>query len=402
MSLFKMQKNILGVDLGSSSIKIVELKKNEKGNEIDLVTYGLAKFQASNIKKNYSLEQERMAVILGKLCKEAKVTAVNAIASLPPFFVFTSIISLPEMAKEDIDSAVQWEAKKVIPLPLEQIELKWKIINIKGDKNVMREHNKFSGDMGVLKQSKNNSGEERESEDEENGANVMGEKVKEKEKYQILLTGAAKKIVQKYMYIFKKVGLNLYSLETESFALSRSLLDEKSNSVAMIVDIGALNTNISIIKFGVPFLNKSIDVGAVTISKIIANSLNINLERAEQFQYDIGVSLGKNQEKNEAIPKIIEDSLSPIINEIKYSFNLYEEYKNSILSPEDRIEKIVLSGGGAVIPNLSDYLSDLLNIKVYIGNPWGKIKHHKDLDMVLEELGHNFPVAVGLGMRDLM
>ncbi|MFH1192385.1 MAG: pilus assembly protein PilM [bacterium] len=397
-----MQKNILGVDLGSSSIKIVELKKNEKGNEIDLVTYGLAKFQASNIKKNYSLEQERMAVILGKLCKEAKVTAVNAIASLPPFFVFTSIISLPEMAKEDIDSAVQWEAKKVIPLPLEQIELKWKIINIKGDKNVMREHNKFSGDMGVLKQSKNNSGEERESEDEENGANVMGEKVKEKEKYQILLTGAAKKIVQKYMYIFKKVGLNLYSLETESFALSRSLLDEKSNSVAMIVDIGALNTNISIIKFGVPFLNKSIDVGAVTISKIIANSLNINLERAEQFQYDIGVSLGKNQEKNEAIPKIIEDSLSPIINEIKYSFNLYEEYKNSILSPEDRIEKIVLSGGGAVIPNLSDYLSDLLNIKVYIGNPWGKIKHHKDLDMVLEELGHNFPVAVGLGMRDLM
>lgn len=404
MGLFKTQKNILGVDLGSSSIKIVELKKSEKSNEIELATYGLAKFKATNIKKDSSLEQERMAAILGRLCKEAKVTAVNAIASLPPFFVFTSIISLPEMAKEDIDSAVQWEAKKVIPLPLDQIELKWKIINIKGDKNVMREHkgSEVSGDRGALKQSKNNSREERELEDEENGADVMGKKGKEKEKYQILLMGAAKKIVQKYMYIFKKVGLNLYSLETESFSLSRSLLDEKSNSVAMIVDIGALNTNISIIKFGVPFLNKSIDVGAVTISKIIASSLNINLERAEQFQYDIGVSIGENQEKNEAIPKIIEDSLSPIINEIKYSFNLYEEYKNSILSPEDRIEKIVLSGGGAVIPNLADYLADLLNIKVYIGNPWGRIKHHKDLDMVLEEIGPNFPVAVGLGMRDLM
>lgn len=362
MSLFKSQKHILGVDLGASSIKVVELIGAGKG--IELGTYGFAKFKADDIKKDSVFEQQKVAAIFKRICKEARVSAVNAIASLPPFFVFTSIINLPEMPGKDIEAAVKWEAKKVIPLPLDQIELKWKIINI-------------GGQAGVMDKS--------------------DPKEKQK-KMQILLTGAAKKIVQRYMNIFKEAGINLYSLETESFALSRSLLNEKENSVAMVVDIGALNTNIAVIKSGIPFLNKSIDIGAVTISKLIANSLNINLERAEQFQYDIGVSMTNSEE---AIPKIIEESLATIVNEIKYSFNLYEEYKGSILSPGDKIEKIVLCGGGVIIPNLPQYLSNLLNIKVYIGDPWTKIHYNEDLKLVLQEIGPNFPVAVGLAMRDL-
>ncbi|MFH0856729.1 MAG: type IV pilus assembly protein PilM [bacterium] len=366
MSLFKSQKHILGVDLGVSSIKVVELAQANKGAE--LVTYGFAKFRADDIKKDSALEQEKIAAILKKICKEAKVSAVNAIASLPPFFVFTSIINLPQMLSQDIEAAVKWEAKKVIPLPLDQIELKWKAINI----------NQCQG---------------KDSEKNENN-----QKEKQGKKMQILLTGAAKKIVQRYMNIFKTAGLNLYSLETESFALSRSLLNEKENSVAMVVDIGALNTNIAIIKSGIPFLNKSIDVGALTISKSIANSLNINIERAEQFQYDIGITINN---KDQAIPKIIEESLAAIVNEIKYSFNLYEEYKGTILSPDDRIEKIVLCGGGVIIPNLAEYLSGLLNIKVYIGDPWDKVKYNEELKLILQEIGPNFPVAVWLAMRDL-
>lgn len=382
--------------MGSSSIKVVELARGEKG--IELGTYGYAKFKVGDIKKDSAMEQERSVAILKEICKQAKTKSINAIASLPPFFVFSSIISVPKMQDKDMESAVKWEAKKVIPLPLEQIELKWKVINMKGHtcdeaqkaKDKKGEDNK----EGKNKEFKTENGDKKEEE-------KKGEKSAESgKKMQLLLTGAAKKIVQRYMAIFKKAGLNLYSLETESFALSRSLLNKDDKSVAMIVDIGALNTNISIIKSGIPFLNRSVDVGSFTITKIIANSMNISLERADQFQYDIGVAL-ENKSGAEGVPKLIEEAMSAVINEIKYSFNLYEEYKNFILDPKDKIEKIVLCGGGAMIPNLSLYLENLLFIKTYIGATWDKVAHNADLELILEEIGPNFPVAVGLAMRDL-
>lgn len=391
MSFFKPQKRILGVDLGSSSIKLVELVKTEKG--VELGTYGYAKFKAGDIKKDSALEQERSVVVLRNICKKANIRSINAIASIPPFFVFSSIISIPKMQDKDIESAVKWEAKKVIPLPLEQIELKWKIINIKNDVN----------EDGLKKEVLDNKNQPKEEDNREYINHPQRQSGKNsgqsEKKMQLLLTGAAKKIVQRYMEIFKRAGLNLYSLETESFALGRSLLNKEDNSVVMVVDVGALNTNISLIKAGIPFLNRSVDVGAFTISKIIANSMNISVERAEQFQNDIGISVNNNNK--ETIPKIIEESLLTVLNEIKYCFNLYEDYKRSILDPTDRIEKVVLCGGGAMIPNFPEYLSNLLNIKVYIGDPWVKVQYHEDLKLVLEEIGPNFSVAIGLAMRDL-
>ncbi|MFH0854193.1 MAG: pilus assembly protein PilM [bacterium] len=385
MSLFKSQKRILGVDLGPSSIKIVELIRTEKG--IELGTYGYAKLKFGDIKKDSALEQEKLAALLQKICKEAKIKTTNTIASLPPFFVFSAIISIPQMQDKDIEAAVKWEAKKVIPLPLEQIELNWKIINMKGDIN-KTEKKRFD----LEKDEKNKI--ERDDNGKANKLSSRGG-----DKIQLLLTGAAKKIVNRYMEIFKRSGLNLYRLETESFALSRSLLNKGDKMISMIVDIGALNTNISIIKFGIPFLIRSVDIGAFTITKIIANSMNISIERAEQFQYDIGI--GSNDNNGDAVPKIIEESFSAVINEIKYSFNLYEEYKHSILEQKDKIEKIVLCGGGAMMPNLTGYLSNLLDIKVYIGNPWDRVQYNQDLKLVLDEIGPNFSVAIGLAMRDL-
>jgi len=400
MSIFdilkiKSQKSYLGVDLGSSSIKIVELCQCDKG--IELKTYGSAKLRVDDIKKDPVGQQEKFAAVLSKLCADSKITSRNAIASLPPFFVFSSITSLPQMSKEDMDSAVRWEAKKVIPLSIEQIELKWRIINIKSSEQEAEEGRTEQENMSEAA----NSDKKTEKPIATSQVKQENKKKKDNKKVQILLTGAAKKLIHRYMYVFKRAGLNLRSLETESFALSRTLSSERDKSVIMIVDIGALNTNIAIVKLGIPFLNKSIDIGSVTISKIISNSLNINMERAEQFQYDIGVNL-EHERDNVNIPKIVEDALSSIINEIKYSFNLYEEYKSSILDPNDKIEKIILCGGGSMIPNLSEYLSKLLNVKVYIGDPWAKLRYPDDLKMVLQEIGPNFAVAIGLAMRNLV
>jgi type IV pilus assembly protein PilM len=107
-----------------------------------------------------------------------------------------------------------------------------------------------------------------------------------------LLTAAPKNLVKRYIEIFTAAEIQIVSLETEAFALERALIGLDKSSV-MIVDMGALATDISVIQEGIPLLNRSIDVGGDTITKAIANSLNINIERAEQFKRDFGLSVSE-------------------------------------------------------------------------------------------------------------
>jgi len=252
---------------------------------------------------------------------------------------------LPVMSKKELDSAIRWEAKKFVPLPIEDVILDWRIID-------------------------------------------KIEVTKKKKSYRILLTAAARGLVQRYVNIFKKADLQLLSLETEAFALTRSLLG-KSQTTTMIIDTSAVTTDIIVIEKGVPSLNRSIDVGGITITRAIANSLNVSFNRAEQFKRDIGMS-GSSK-----IPEVISAILKPVVDEMNYSRKLYEDQSGKT------IEQVILSGGSAYLPNLTHYFSKALNIKVLIGDPWSRISYPEELKPALYEVAPRFAVAIGLGLRGL-
>src|SRR3989339_651035 len=121
--------------------------------------------------------------------------------------------------------------------------------------------------------------------------------------------------------IYKKAKINLMSLETETFSLIRSLIGNDKSTI-MMVEIGANTTDVSIVDNGIPMLNRSIDIGGMTITKAIAKNLNISLEKAEQFKYDLGISSMNSD--IDVVPKTIIDTIEPIINEIKYAVNLFQ------------------------------------------------------------------------------
>jgi len=349
---FFSTNSYLGIDIGSTSIKIVELKK-ERG-ELRLLTYGFSENISDLTRDDGRENAEYLAKIINKICAEAGALSRNAVAALPTFSVFSSIINLPNINQKEISSAVHWEAKKVIPLPLEEMVLDWKTIS--------------------------------------NPSTDEGEKNK-KNNINVLLTGAPKTLVKKYISIFKEAQINLLSLETETFSLIRSLLGNDKTTV-MLVEIGANTTDISIINRSIPILNRSMDIGGFTITKAISNNLNIGIKRAEQFKYDLGItSMGLD---NEVVPQTIIDTISPVINEIKYMLNLYQNKNNK------RIEKIVLSGGSSLLPNFINYLSKVLDVNVIIGDPWSRISCPADLKPVLSEIGPMYSVAVGLAMREIL
>lgn len=397
MGIFSSDKSYLGVDLGAVSTKVVELR-NEKGRP-RLVTYGFIEEAVDLVRSEAPEVKEKIIGFLKEICKRAHTKTVKVIAALPTFSVFSSIVSLPKVAKKDLPATIRWEAKKVIPLPLEEMILDWKILP---------EGNDSLKSKKLFGQGK-----------EEETNKVI--RTKDGSKYlKVLLTGAPKDLVKKFIEVFRQANLQLISLETESFALVRSLVGNDRSTI-MLIDFGGVTTNISVIDNGIPVLNRSLEVGGSTITRAIADSLNINLVRAEQFKRDVGISLGETGQSE--VPQTIESSLAPIINEVKYCFSLYQsqppaaESNNFIKAEKDfnnnqpvnlnstlftgRIEKIILTGGSALLPHLTEYLSKLLAIKVYLGDPWARLIYPVELKPVLEEIGPRFSVALGLAMRDI-
>ena len=355
MSLFSSNKIFIGIDIGNAGIKLVELKK-EKGT-LRLLSYGFTENVNSLVKKggwtkdNASVDYA--AQVINLLCKKINIIGKDVITSLPNFSVFSSVIKLSNVKKKDIEAAVHWEAKKVIPLKLEEMVLDWKEISKVEDGN----------------------------QNKENYINI-------------LLTGAPKILVNKYIDIFKQTKVNLISLETEIFSLIRSLLGN-DKTPSMIVEIGATTTNISAVVQGMPTINRSIDVGGLTITKAICNDLGVDEEKAEQLKFDLGIaSMDPNDINNNNIPKTIINSIAPIVNEIKYVLNLFEN-KN-----KTKIKKIILSGGSSLLGNLSDYLTKTFDINVVVGDPWARVSYPLDLEPILSVVGPRLSVAIGLAMRN--
>ncbi len=350
MALFSPSNDnaFLGVDIGDSSLKMVELKK--KGKRVFLSNYAFSE----NVKKvNFTKLEDAsyLAKAVIKLKEKSNIKAKKVTASLPTFAVFSSIINLSGVDQAGLKRAVEDEAKKLIPLPLEEMILDWKII----------------------------PKTEKEKEEKKTGTKVF-------------LTGSPKKLVKKYLEIFKKAKLELVGLETETFSLVRSLLGNDPTNT-LIVEIGANSTDLTVVKNSIPVLNRSLEVCGTSVTNALSEKLEIDFLEAEQFKMDLQATL--SDKTQEELPQLIIETMSPIIQEIEYMKDFFESKKG------EKIEKIVLSGSGSLLLNFDQYLSNRLDIQVIVGDPFSRLYYPKEIKELLNQVGPKLAVATGLAMRNI-
>jgi len=156
--------------------------------------------------------------------------------------------------------------------------------------------------------------------------------------------------------------------------------------------MGASTSSITIVSKGIPVVSRSLELGGQSITKAISSALNVNLDRAEQFKQDL--SLDAETSEN-SLPQTVEKSFAPILNEIRYTFNLYNE------NNPNKIEKIILTGGTSLLGHLTGYLANTFNVNVYIGDPFSRVIFPTDLKPVLDRIGARFAVSIGLAMREI-
>ena len=349
MALFSSNNDnlFLGIDIGDSSLKMVELRK--KGKKIFLSNYAFSE-NVTDVNFTKVADVNYLAQAILKVKAEAGIKAQRVTASLPTFSVFSSIINLPTVDRKNMDKIVADEAKKVIPLPLEEMILDWKIVPHKA------------------------------GEDGKNGSRVF-------------LTGSPKKLVRRYIEIFRLAKLELASLETETFSLVRSLMANDPSTV-MIVEIGANSTDLSVVQDSIPVLNRSLEVCGSTVTQALADKLGLSFIQAEQFKLDLSASLSDGSQ--DELPQLIIKTLGPVIHEIEYMREFFE--KNGA---NNKIEKIILSGGGALLLNLADYLSKHLNLQVIIGDPFSRVSYPLEMQAIINEVGSKLAVAAGLALREI-
>lgn len=359
MSFFGKSKKggTLGVDIGANSIKLVELVADR--GRAKLMTYGYAELPVST-DGSVLLDQPKQAgELLADVCKKAGCHGTIAMAALPTSNIFSTILSLPTVKdKKLLKPMIDAEVTKMSPLPLSEMITYSTFLDGEGKKE---------------------------------------EKTDKEKNVRVLVTGAAKTLVQKYIEIFKIAKLQLQALDTESFALIRSLIGKDKNAI-MLIDLGAKRTNMTIVEKGIPFVSRSVNLGGDSITARIAGSMNVTPEQAEQMKRDFSALSQQDSSLKDGLPQLLEPILQPLVNEIRYAFQLHASME---LTELKKVEKIILTGGSSHLPRVPEYLSETLNMNVYRGDPWARVVYPQDLSVVLEEIGPRMSVAVGLAMRDI-
>lgn len=338
---------LVGLDIGSTTIKVVELEQNGRNSKLTAV--GLSAAPPKGLSSEASFDQLALSDAIKKTCADAKISVKTVNVALPESLIFTRVIEMPVLSEKELASAIRWEAEQYVPLPLSKVIL---------DYQVMQSMQGTGGRMHVF------------------------------------LVAAPKTLVAKYQKVIADAGLILSSIETEVAALNRALVtDSATVPVTLVVSIGAERTNVFVSKGANILLAYVIPTGGKALTRAIAADLNIDPTQAEEYKKTYGL-------EKDVLSGKIGNTVKPVLDnltmELKRAMSFYQT-KNVQAEP---IRLVVLVGGSAKLPGLVVYLAGNLGVEMQIGDPWQKVSDRQKLtnlpyDPII------FTQAVGLALKPI-
>jgi type IV pilus assembly protein PilM len=357
-NLFK-SKSKLGIDIGTSSIKVVELSQD--AGRWKLENYGMYELRgaggASDTAKTVmDLDDDRIVAAITDILKTSGMKSREAVASISSFATFATVIQMPYVNEEDLAKTIPFEARKYVPVPLDQVVLDWSIV---GTVPVVQP-NLPAGEAG------------------QTGVTV-----------EVFLAAVPKDETARYQRILKAAGVNLVALELENSSLIRALLGNDLSPTA-ILNIGGRSTSILVVSKGYERLSHNYEIGGYELTKAITNSLNVSPDQAEGLKRKYGL-LDSPENRARAAIMPLADMMVFETNKIIESFEQ---------SRHTRIGRVVLVGGVANMPGFAQYMKQCIARDVLIGNVFARLVYPQELAPLLQTLSNALAIAVGCAMRE--
>lgn len=359
--------SVIGVDIGSSSAKIVQLRL-ARGAAV-LETYGeiaLGPYVKVPIGKAVKLSPEQVTQAVQDLIREANVTAKVAGISIPFSSSLITVLDLPKVDDEQLKRIVPIEARKYIPVAVSEVALDWFVIP--KDEGAQGAFDRVNPDQSPVR--------------------AKGQ--------EILLVAIQKNILQTYQALAASCGLTAEFYEIEIFSAIRSSVGHGLAPI-LFVDLGASTTKIYVVERGVVRFTHLLTLGGQQMTETLARSLSWDFEKAERVKRERGLleQSAYSTEENERIKQALLSTLSRVFSEINRVLLSYGQRYNK------NVSHVVFAGGGASLPGLSEIAKTTLSAEVQIANPFGKTEAPAFMAPVLQQIGPGFAVSVGLAFRTL-
>jgi type IV pilus assembly protein PilM len=347
----KKGKSVIGVDIGASSLKVVQLRRD--GDTAVLETYGelaLGPYAGSDVGQATSLPADKIAETLRDLLHEANVTTNETGISIPFSRSLLSLITLPRRDDpNEQKTMVELEARKFIPVPVEEVQLDWFII-----------------------------------------PEPLPEGAQPPDKMKVLVVAVHNDELALLEGVIKGAELNATFYEIEIFSTIRSVVDEPVRPV-LILDIGASATKVYVVEHGVVAFSHNIPQGGQDVTRAIATAHGFSLGQAEALKKEHGF----NPQGAIYDRRAIEPVFSRIFEEARRVLAQFERENQKSISG------LVLTGGGGVTKELAAYAKQFFSIDVKLADPFAKTEAPAFMRPVLQDIGPEFAVAVGLALRKL-
>ncbi len=355
MGLFGQSNQLVGIDIGSSSIKLVELIQNKKG--LELVHFRMVPLPPEAIVDGSIMNSSAIVDALVELVSLEKLKTKNVATSVCGHSVIVKKIKLPQMTEKELSESIQWEAEQYIPFDIVDVNLDVKILETQ------------SQDMDQM---------------------------------DVVLVAAKKDMINDHVAVLNEAGLNPQVIDVDSFAIGNMYEANygiQDGAAVVLVNLGAGITNVNIIKNGVSIFTRDINVGGNQFSEEIQKQLGVTFEEAEALKLG-----GKSSSQEETADLVVPQEVGGIIRavcdgialEIQRSLDFYAS-----TNAEESIAKICLMGGTSKIPGLTIAIENKTGIKAEVIDPFYNIKiDEKKFDVNhIRSVAPCAAVAVGLALR---
>lgn len=336
---------VVGLDIGSSFIKAVVL--SHKGSVPSLVSFGSIAAPQPGITSDNQADLEMEARAVKTLIASVKSPTSSVVIALPESKIFTRVIEdLPFLSDEELASAIRYSAEEFVPLPTDQVNLYWQVINRSKQQNYTM----------------------------------------------VFVIASPKNTVNKYLKVLDLAGLKPAALETELIAATRALVGNNQFApTTLIVNFGAGSTDFAVVSKGTIQLTRSIGTGGLALTRAISQYLNFEPMQAEEYKKVYGLL---EDQLGGKIYQVLKPLIDVIASEAQRVVQAYQA-KN----PQNHIKRVVLAGGGAKLPGLVIYLAGVLGLEIQEADPWYFIE--KDNSVLPKQLSEaiQYTIAVGLALR---
>lgn len=352
--LFGKKDHLVGLDIGSGSIKVCDIEETKRG--LVLKKFGMVELAPGAIKEGIIQDHDIVVQSIRELFSIYNIREHNVAISIGGYSVIVKTISVQQMPEEQLQETIQFEAEQYIPFDISDVNIDFQILD---------------------------------------GSDPSADRMN------VLLVAAKKDIVDDYLHIVEMAGLNPCIIDVDAFALQniyeiiyekKETPEEDASPIIALIDVGASKTTLNIIQDGNSLFLRDISYGCGQVNQQIVDRVGCSFEEAEAIKHSDDSDKISESDMKEMVSTVVADWCT----EIGRAFDFFYSTNS-----EGRVQKVVLSGGGANIEELKQLLAPQLSVEVEIINPFRGVSMDSDhLDLgYLEQIAPQAAICMGLAIR---